>query len=403
MNSWKQYQLGDLYEVSSGLSKPKDSFGYGEIFISFKDVFYNWFLPSSPTGLVDSSEKDQLSCSVLKGDVLITRTSETPDEIGMTSVALKNYPKSTFNGFCKRLRIRSDAPIKISPLFIGYLFRSKKFRKTVAQYSTMTTRASLNGNSIKRMAFLFPPFEEQKAIGNILNAFDKKIEILQDQNKTLERVAQIIFKDWFGKYQVGDELPQGWIIGKIGDLTEIGRGGSPRPIKDFISNSGYRWLKISDATATKSPYIFKIKEHIKKEGLNKTVLKKKGDLILSNSATPGLPKFLAVDTCIHDGWMHFPNSKVSKEYLYLLFLDIRNALIKKGSGSVFVNLKTDILRNYDIIIPSETLFRKFDSSIKPIFNKIYNNSEQIQILQKIRNTLLPKLMSGQIRVNDFKD
>ncbi len=88
MKNWKSYQLGELYDISSGLSKSKDSFGYGEVFISFKDVFHNWFLPKNPLGLVNSSEKDQLTCSVLKGDILITRTSEISDEIGMTSVAL---------------------------------------------------------------------------------------------------------------------------------------------------------------------------------------------------------------------------------------------------------------------------------------------------------------------------
>ena len=133
-------------------------------------------------------------------------------------------------------------------------------------------------------------------------------------NEILEHTAKVIFKEWFDKYKTDDKLPEGWKVDTIGSLIDIKRGGSPRPIQDFISESGYRWLKISDATATDSPYIFRIKECIIKEGLNKTVLKKAGDLVLSNSATPGIPKFLAVDTCIHDGWLHFPSSKVSNEY-----------------------------------------------------------------------------------------
>ena len=197
-------------------------------------------------------------------------------------------------------------------------------------------------------------------------------------------MAQTIFKEWFGKYQIGDELPEGWRVGIIGDLIEIKRGGSPRPIKDYISDSGYRWLKISDASATSSPYIFIIKEHIKKEGLKKTTLKHKGDLVLSNSATPGIPKFLAVDTCVHDGWMHFSNAKVSNEYLYLLFLNIRPKLLQKGSGSVFVNLKTETLRQFETIIASKNDFETFDNLIKPIFTKIYNNALQIQSLTKTK-------------------
>ena len=196
-------------------------------------------------------------------------------------------------------------------------------------------------------------------------------------NEILEHTAKVIFKEWFDKYKTDDKLPEGWKVDTIGSLIDIKRGGSPRPIQDFISESGYRWLKISDATATDSPYIFRIKECIIKEGLNKTVLKKAGDLVLSNSATPGIPKFLAVDTCIHDGWLHFPSSKVSNEYLYLLFLSIRPKLVQQGSGSVFTNLKTDILRQYEIVIPDEKTFKEFDKLIKPIFERIYSNSSQI--------------------------
>ena len=81
MTDWNEFQLGDLYDVSSGLSKAKEEFGFGYTFISFKDVFWNYFLPLEPTGRVNSNEKDQKTCSVNKGDILITRTSESLEEI----------------------------------------------------------------------------------------------------------------------------------------------------------------------------------------------------------------------------------------------------------------------------------------------------------------------------------
>lgn len=269
----------------------------------------------------------------------------------------------------------------------------------ISPYITGAVQPKLSkGNLIQIPITLPKDINEQKSIVAILTAFDDKIELLQAQNKTLEELAQTLFKEWFGKYQIGDELPDGWREGKIGDLIEIRRGSSPRPIQDYISDSGYKWLKISDATATDSPYIFEIKEHIITEGLKNTTLKKAGDLVLSNSATPGMPKILAIDTCVHDGWMHFPNSKVSNEYLYLLFLSIRPALVQHGSGSVFTNLKTDILREFEVVISSKDYYDGFDVLVKPIFNKIYNNALQIQTLTKTRDELLPKLMSGEIRV-----
>jgi len=157
-------------------------------------------------------------------------------------------------------------------------------------------------------------------------------------------------------------------------------------------------LKISDATKTPSPFIFEIKEHIKIEGLKKTTLLKKGALVLSNSATPGIPKILQVDSCIHDGWLHFSESHFSNEFLYLLFKKIRPELLMQGNGSIFTNLKTDILKEYSIPIPDNKSLQLFDNQIEPVFDKLLKNTTQIRTLEKLRDTLLPKLMSGKIKV-----
>ena len=125
---------------------------------------------------------------------------------------------------------------------------------------------------------------------------------------------------------------------------------------------------------------------------------KNGSLVLSNSATPGIPKILQVDTCIHDGWLHFPKSYFSNEFLYLLFKIIRPELLMQGNGSIFTNLKTDILKEYKIPIPDINELNNFQNSIAIIFEKLLKNSKQIRTLEKLRDTLLPKLMSGEVRV-----
>ena len=134
-------------------------------------------------------------------------------------------------------------------------------------------------------------------------------------------------------------MPSAWEKAPLGTFVEIKRGGSPRPIQDFLSDSGLRWLKISDVTSLKSPFILEIKEHIKLEGLKKTVFLKAGELVLSNSATPGIPKILDVDSCIHDGWLYFPKSQLSKYYLYLFFKHIRKELVALGMAACLLILK----------------------------------------------------------------
>jgi len=331
----------------------------------------------------------------LKDDVVVATAGQGNTRGQVSFMSIDSYINQSI------IAIRGNK----NTLFNKWLFYNLSYRYKELRFisESNSVRGSITTKMLSSLIKLkLPPLPEQKAIANVLTAFDDKIELLQAQNKTLETMAQTIFKEWFGKYQIGDELPEGWRVGTIGELVEIKRGGSPRPIKDFISDAGYRWLKISDATATVSPYILKIKEHIKPEGLKKTVLKNKGDLVLSNSATPGIPKFLAVDTCVHDGWMHFSNSAVSNEYLYLLFLSIRPKLVQQGSGSVFVNLKTDTLRQFEIVISSKNHLNAFDNQIKPLFDKIFNNALQIQSLAKTKDTLLPKLMSGQVRVKNLK-
>jgi type I restriction enzyme S subunit len=259
--------------------------------------------------------------------------------------------------------------------------------------ASMTTRASLNNEMLSRLTISYPSLPEQQSIAEVLSSLDDKIDLLHRNNKTLEEMAETLFRQWFVEGAKED-----WEMGTLGELVLVKRGGSPRPIQDFLSDSGLRWLKISDVTSVPSPYVFNIKEYIKEEGIKKTVLLKKGSLIVSNSATPGIPKILAVDSCIHDGWLYFPESQLSNEFLYLFFLKIKTELVSLGNGSIFTNLKTDIVKTFPILKPDAQTLEKFDDTISPVFKKMYSNTVQLLSLTETRDVLLPKLMSGQVRV-----
>ena len=255
---------------------------------------------------------------------------------------------------------------------------------------------------IKNMELYVPKLDVQRKIGSLLKKLDDKIQLNNRINDNLEQQAQALFKSWFIDYDPFDgKVQTNWEKGVLGDYVEIKRGGSPRPIQNFLSDSGLHWLKISDATGISSPFINEIKEYIIEEGLKKTVFLKAGSLVLSNSATPGLPKILDIDTCIHDGWLYFPSSKFSNEYLYLYFKYIRDNLIALGNGSVFTNLKTDILKNYPTNLPTDEVLNNFDEIIKPIFSMILSKTRESKRLTEIRETLLPRLMSGEFEVSDL--
>lgn len=172
---------------------------------------------------------------------------------------------------------------------------------------------------------------------------------------------------------------------KICDLMNINRGASPRPIIEYLTDNGYRWLKISDFSLG-DRYVYKTKEYIKEEGITKTKFLKKGTLILTNSATPGIPIFLGEDMCLHDGFLYFQNIKeeiISKEYLYYWFIFNRNNIVNQANGSVFKNLKKEIVMNLSISLPSLNTQKKVVKILDSITRKIETNNQTNDNLYKI--------------------
>ena len=187
MSEWKKVKLGELYEVHNGLSKGRQFFGTGFPFLTFSNVFNNWFLPDQLESLVQTTDKEREVCSIKAGDVFITRTSETMDELGMSSVALKDYPNATYNGFTKRLRPKTD---RVFPRYMGYYLRAPKFRGQFMAFSSMTTRASLANNDLLNMEVELPPMDIQKNIASIHSRYDSMIENNQNQINLIEEDAQ---------------------------------------------------------------------------------------------------------------------------------------------------------------------------------------------------------------------
>ena len=314
----------------------------------------------------------------------------------------KKIWKAKYDGGCSNDVLVFVAKSNTDRNFLYYVLADDDF----FTYSMTTSKGTKmpRGDKTSIMQYEVPmiDLQTQKKIASILKSFDEKIELNNVINNNLEQQAMTLFKSWFIDYKPFDkQVPTTWKYGVLGDFVEIKRGGSPRPIQNFLSNRGLHWLKISDATCISSPFVNEIKEYIIEEGLKKTVFLKAGSLVLSNSATPGLPKILDIDTCIHDGWLYFPSSKFSNEYLYLYFKYIRNNLVALGNGSVFTNLKTDILKNYPTNLPTDDELNKFDEIVKPIFSMILSKTRESKRLIEIRDTLLPKLMSGELDVSNL--
>lgn len=392
---WKTVKLGDVCKI------------FGRI--GFRGYTNNDFVTKpedgaitlSPTNIVDG-ELDLTKCAyinwdkyyespeimVQENDILLSKTGT----IGRTALVKRVEHPMTINPQFVLLK-----ECTINSRYLSYLLKTPKFQGDLYSITVGSVIATLSQKNLGNIKIDIVDSATQDKIVAILSSLDDKIENNNRINRNLEAQAQALFKSWFVDFEPwGGTMPEDWKEGNLGDIVTVKRGGSPRPIQDYLSDKGYRWLKISDATAEASPFISHIVEHIKEEGLSKTVFIKQGSLVLSNSATPGLPKFVDLDTCIHDGWLYFPQSYFSNEYLYLLFQRERSYLLSQGNGSVFTNLKTDIVKNLSVTIPSEDALNSFQQIVGGVFMEILNNQRESCRLAALRDALLPKLMKGEI-------
>ncbi|MCU6779900.1 restriction endonuclease subunit S [Phocaeicola fibrisolvens] len=398
MSEWKKVKLGDLYTVHNGLSKSKEFFGSGYPFLTFSNVFNNWFLPDKLEALVQSTDKDRESFSIQRGDIFITRTSETMDELGMSSVALKDYPNATFNGFTKRLRPKND---DVLPEYIGYYLRSKKFRNKFLAFSSMTTRASLANSDLLDMEVEVPEKNVQRNIANILSRYDSLIENYQKQIKLLEESAQRLYKDWFVDLRFPgyentkfvDGVPEGWEKKSIAELGSFINGFAFKP-SDWHDN-GLPIIKIKEmgkGISIDTP-------RNNGERVPEKYLVTTGDLLFSWSAT-----LMVIVWAGENGWLNqhlfkvIPKERISREFV---LQSISNAIIEFSNlttGSTMKHIQRNKLDQVFVNVPCAEIMQEYNTFGETLREQIINISSQIHKLTEARDRLLPKLMSGEIEV-----
>jgi len=391
MEEWKIYKLGDLYKVHNGLSKGGNFFGSGFPFLSFKIVFNNYFLPHTLSDLVQTSEKERCNFDIKRGDVFITRTSETAEELGMSCVALKDYPNATYNGFTKRLRPINDIVV---PEYIGYYLRSPKFRDLFyGLASSMSTRASLANSDLLNMPVSIPSYSAQIKIASILQSLDDKIEVNRRINDNLEQQGQALFKSWFVDFEpfkdqpfVESELgmiPQGWRVYCLSEFLPVVTG---KKDANVAKGGQYPFFSCSQDFGWTDDYSF--------EG-NAILVAGNGDFNVKMYNG----KFEAYQRT----YVLIPYNPQYTAWLFYAVKYHLNDITSAARGSVIKFITKGNLADFKFSAPSSlenaTIIEKFDF-IKKI---IALNELESRRLAELRDTLLPRLMSGELSVNDIKE
>lgn len=426
-NEWQTYYLDQLYDFKSGLSKSRKEFGFGERFLTFKEVFHNYFLPEVLNNLANTNSTEQQKSSIKKGDVFLTRTSEKLEELGMSSVALKSYDKATFNGFTKRLRPNKKAINLLLPEYAGFYFRSNRFRNQVTSMATMTTRASLNNLMLSKLTIDVPPLIEQKRITALLNSLHKKINLNNSIIYNLEELTQTLFKHWFVDFEFPDEdgkpyksnggkmveselglIPEGWSMNSLKDITsKFCTGLNPR--KNFKLGEGSNYYvtikNMHDNQIILDEKCDKVTDDAI-EIINKRSDLQKNDMLFSGIGTIGRVHLISeapYNWNISESIFTLrSNNLVTTELLYLILLskNLQDYAQQLSSGSVQKGIRKRDLEKYQVALPGLEKIESFSSIIRPFIKKTQFLTKEKHTLTEVRDNLLPKLLSGEIELPD---
>ncbi len=382
--NWKEYKIKDIAEVIGGGTPrtdnpdfwngdipwitPRDLTGYSKRYISKGERFI------SSEGLKGSSTR-----LLPKGTVLLT--SRAP--IGY--VAIADNEICTNQGF-KNLVLNEDL---VYNKFIYYWIKNNI--DYLQSIGTGTTFAEISGNVIKEIEIQLPPLPEQKAIASVLSSLDDKIDLLHQQNQTLEALAETLFRQWFI-----EEAKEDWEEGKLGDEFDFTMGQSPpgntynenrEGIPLYQGNADFGFRFPTNRIFTTEPKRFA----------------EKFDTLISVRAPVGAQNMANEKCCIGRGVAAFKYKEHQSffSYTYYKLASLMNEIKQfNEAGTVFGSISKSDFENIDIVKPPKSLIEKFEIKVKPIDLKILENSKQIQTLTQLRDTLLPKLMSGEVRVKN---
>jgi type I restriction enzyme S subunit len=417
-----EYSFSSLYDIASGISTSKSQAGHGSPFVSFSTVFNNYFLPNELPDLMDTSKKEQEIYSIKTGDILLTRTSETIDELAMSCVATKDYPEATFSGFTKRLRYKHGAEKVAYHKYIGFYLRGYLFRKAVTNHSIMTLRSSFNEEIFSLLNIYLPEYEEQVKIGDFLYALQQKTVLNNIIVGELEKLAKILYNYWFvqfdfpnakgkpyrasgGKMEYNEvlkrEIPKGWEIKHLKDICRI-KSGYPFNSKSYLKNGRFRLITI---------------KNVQEDGVNLNVdsfidtipdnmpeycLLNPGDILMSLTGNVGRVGLMFENDCLLNQRVAVikPVSEAVKWYSYFLLKSdhIRASMENMANGSSQDNLSPIDTEN--ILLPFDSVIvNAYNTKMAAIIQQIVSLKMQNKVLTELRDFLLPLLMNGQVSVS----
>jgi len=265
-------------------------------------------------------------------------------------------------------------------------------------YAEGSTHPLVTQRLLNSIDVVIPPLDEQKRIAGVLSSLDDKIDLLNRENATLEALAETLFRHYF----IENPNPS-WKEGKLGDILSVKGGTTPSTNEPKYWNGNIAWTSPRDVTTLNGMYLFKTERTITEEGLAKisSGLLPAGTLLMSSRAPVGVLAFAEIPVAINQGYIAIIDDKgYPKEFIYLWLKENMDAVHSYSNGSTFMEISKTAFKSLDITIPDKQTIIEFNEQFKPLFNKNKSNQQQIISLSAQRDTLLPRLMSGEMRIGE---
>lgn len=321
-------------------------------------------------------------------DIILTREAPV-GEVGMIRTSEKVFLGQ------RTMMYRADRT-KADPYFLYYAFQTEAVQEQIHSAGMGSVVEHVRVPDAKKFKINTPPLPEQKAIASVLSSLDDKIDLLHRQNKTLEAMAETLFRQWFI-----EEAKEDWEKGELCKLITI-FSGYPFKSSSFTDNGKYKLITIK---AVQDGYLeLSNADEINElpDRLPNYCFLEKGDILLSLTGNVGR-------CCLVDRNLLLLNQRVAKlfpkssrdlAFTYFMFRQgsMKAVLEEMAKGTAQANLSPIETAKLEILLPPEPLLEKFSKVATPLLNKILENKVSIRTLEKLRDTLLPKLMSGEVRV-----
>ena len=417
----KKYKLGDVAEILISSIDKKSKDGEAPVRLcNFVDVYRNWAVTANSIQdfmVATTNENNLKKFSLKKGYVALTKDSETRHDIGISTYIAGDLVNTVLGYHCALAKPNNSI---LSGKYLNAFLHSgyiKKYFELNATGSGM--RYTLSIDTLNNTPILAPSVKIQERIGHIFSDIDRKICLNRQINDNLEAMAKQLYDYWFVQFDFPNEegkpykssggamvwnenlkheIPQGWVVEKMGKCTNVLLGGTPDTNDNSLWGNGYNWLNSGEVAEFP---ILKSEKNITPKGLEKsaTVLAPKGSVTLS--ITRHLrPSILCIDACINQSVVAIlENDKISKEYIYpLLNRDIPRLMsLRTGAQQPHINKET--VEAINVVLPPANIMGAYINIAEIIYNAIFNNAKEVEELTRQRDELLPLLMNGQATVN----